>query len=348
MKMINFKKSLTSIAKIMGDETRERAIAFFVATVSCLATALIVSPRYWWLGIIAGFAAGYIGYEFKAVIKAVPLAFKKAISKIAFALKKYPIELTSIILSIIPVICSLVVIIFSSVIDSHAVNVIDSHAIKYSLFIFLVGGIYLIYLLILSTITYLTCLGYTKTKKYEAFWARSSAVRGSQNFEHEWPHPEYIDLVRYFFSGISELIGLLIKNLIWLICGIGPLGKYLLKTTSILITTILVSIAAGIIIAPLVIGFILFLITYMIYVLGEFFWHLFKLIHKKERVLCGMGGTVCGTMGYLLFSPQGLPLIQQCLVVIFCGIIGAGLGILDYKIVSIKWLGLASATTQQN
>lgn len=36
--------------------------------------ALMISPALWWLGILAGFIAGYFAYEFKDVIRALPKA----------------------------------------------------------------------------------------------------------------------------------------------------------------------------------------------------------------------------------------------------------------------------------
>lgn len=59
-------------------ETRKIAIACFVGGALCCAVALIVARSFWWFGLIAGFAGGYISYEFREVCRNVPIALKRA------------------------------------------------------------------------------------------------------------------------------------------------------------------------------------------------------------------------------------------------------------------------------
>jgi len=59
-------------------ETKKIAIACFVGGVLFCVAALLFSPTYWWLGLIAGFAGGYISYEFRDVLKAIPVALQAA------------------------------------------------------------------------------------------------------------------------------------------------------------------------------------------------------------------------------------------------------------------------------
>lgn len=54
------------------------AIACFIGGVTCSGVALLVSPAYWWLGLLAGFAGGYVSFEFTAV----PAAVKKVLANI--------------------------------------------------------------------------------------------------------------------------------------------------------------------------------------------------------------------------------------------------------------------------
>ncbi len=42
--------------------------------------ALEVSRNFWWIGLLVGFAAGYLSYELKKVIAAVPIAWRAATS----------------------------------------------------------------------------------------------------------------------------------------------------------------------------------------------------------------------------------------------------------------------------
>lgn len=48
----------------------------FISGAVCCATAFYLAPMFWWLGAIAGFIAGYVAYDFRQVLTAVPVAFK--------------------------------------------------------------------------------------------------------------------------------------------------------------------------------------------------------------------------------------------------------------------------------
>ena len=57
-------------------ETRKIAVACFIGGALCCAVALMFAPVYWWFGLIAGMAGGYISYEFREVRTAVPIALR--------------------------------------------------------------------------------------------------------------------------------------------------------------------------------------------------------------------------------------------------------------------------------
>jgi hypothetical protein len=59
-------------------ETRKIACACFVGGSLTAALAFYLAPMFWWLGILAGAAAGYLGYEFREALRAIPIAYKKA------------------------------------------------------------------------------------------------------------------------------------------------------------------------------------------------------------------------------------------------------------------------------
>jgi len=58
-------------------------LACFLGGVVCSATAFLLTPTLWWLGIPAGFIAGYFAYEFREAIreskKAAPVIFDSVI-----------------------------------------------------------------------------------------------------------------------------------------------------------------------------------------------------------------------------------------------------------------------------
>lgn len=52
-------------------ETTKRFITCGIGGALCLAVAWFVQPAWCWLWLIAGFAGGYLAYEFKAIVKIV-------------------------------------------------------------------------------------------------------------------------------------------------------------------------------------------------------------------------------------------------------------------------------------
>lgn len=71
---------------------------------------------------------------------------------------------------------------------------------------------------------------------------------------------------------------------------------------------------------------------------GKFFTFLVRLTHCRARVICALFGTGGGAVGFLLLAPQVETLVQQAAVVVFCGLIGMAVGLLEYKVVAIRWL----------
>ena len=53
-------------------------IACGIGGAVCTLAALLFTPAYWWLGLFAGFSAGYISGDFGDVVEAVPLALSRA------------------------------------------------------------------------------------------------------------------------------------------------------------------------------------------------------------------------------------------------------------------------------
>ena len=58
------------------EKTLKIGLACFIGGITTTGIALLVAPAFWWLGLIAGFPAGYLAYEFREVVRAVPPAFK--------------------------------------------------------------------------------------------------------------------------------------------------------------------------------------------------------------------------------------------------------------------------------
>lgn len=57
-------------------EIKKIGIACAIGGAIGTAVALIVATPFWWLGLLSGFAGGYLSYEFRAVLRAVPMAWE--------------------------------------------------------------------------------------------------------------------------------------------------------------------------------------------------------------------------------------------------------------------------------
>ena len=85
-------------------DIKKIACACFIGGAVCSAIALLMAPTIWWLGMIAGFAGGYMSYEFKEFRKEAPAAFKEVGGKgkeiilhlLAFFKKPHPYAYYSI------------------------------------------------------------------------------------------------------------------------------------------------------------------------------------------------------------------------------------------------------------
>ena len=85
-------------------------------------------------------------------------------------------------------------------------------------------------------------------------------------------------------------------------------------------------------------------IGYGIKFLSQFSWYLFKLIHSDKRLLCGVDSALGVVVTFLWVHhypiPASLSLGQYAMVVFFGGCVGAVLGVVSWKFISVKCLGM--------
>jgi len=95
-------------------ETKKIALACAIGGAIGTAVALMVAVAFWWLGLLAGFCAGYVSYEFRAVLRAIPEAWrmtvagmdagtKAMIHEVRFFFVPHPIFHTSILFGLVGV-----------------------------------------------------------------------------------------------------------------------------------------------------------------------------------------------------------------------------------------------------
>ena len=299
------------------DERKKIAFACFIGGCLCTSVALLVVPEFWWFGVLAGLISGYLAYDFKEVILAIPKVIKASYYNstqfinltfddiIDWLTDPHPFIYPGIVISIYPI--------YLFILETNIMNVSELFSKNFSS-----GVIYIV-----VTPLMIAVIGFVCVMISAGVVALFSFI-GSNYWEkvewyniHEIP-PSKEKLQELAKEGLSSAEITYLRAYRWFIKGI-------------LFSFFFISIRIPLAIAKFFfIGFIPFAF--------EAAWYLFKLIHSKERVLCSLDGTIGGVVTYFLFTPRELPIHQQIVIVLFGGILGTGFGILNWEIVSKRIL----------
>ncbi len=286
-------------------ETRKIALSCFIGGTLCCTVALIFTPIYWWFGLIAGFAGGYISYEFREVLNAIPIAWRKAkretktgllyaISAIKrFFSKPHPFLYEWIILSIPMTYFTFCFFEPTANNDSQLFTIF-----LFSILSLLLSFEILLTLLILAQEKGHYCVLFKTTSKKEISGWRKKGCRVVP--------ATYTSVARGAIIGFLTILKLL-AQLLWI----------LLKYTGVGTRT----------------GICFFC---------RFVWYLIKLIHSRKRVLCAIYGTTGGAISYFWLISAATSFLAQVVLIIFGGLLGAAIGVtLGWEILSKQVLHLA-------
>ncbi len=296
-------------------EGRKIGWACFIGGCVCSAVALMVTPAYWWLGLLAGFAGGYFGYEFREVLRMVPRAWgvvKPASGKAWRGLGSLAAEMVAdarkwlgqphpflyfgmLLVSPGNVWCvqSYTASDFAQTFDGYGLWAYVLTIVGWSgVFLLTAGGA----AVTLSVLAYIGSRGMEKCY-FLPFFLEPCAVTVMKEVANlrkkgfvEKPLT-YTNAARWIMKGVGGLI---------IFCVMCP------------------------------VFFVLW--TF------QFCWHLFKLIHNHKRLLCGVDGMLGGAISYQLLAVSAGSLLEQMMLVFFGGLLGAGLGVLNWEIVSKRLL----------
>ncbi len=223
--------------------------------------ALQINGYFWWAGLIVGGFVGYISYEFKAVLQAIPRAVKAATAwrakeETIVALKVFPVFLLT----------NLVVFLFNALIF---------------FFLFYVGAAILIFdqniacaieIATMATMTagVVAAMFTTVSSQEDAGLAARRFLRYQDMYVlSETKLKCKRDMLRY--NTLSILF-------FWIPYGIIKFVPYIYKK----IPAAILGIWKG------------------LRVIGLFFWHLFRLIHSDLRILCMTDAAIFAGVGYFM------------------------------------------------
>ncbi len=302
-------------------EAKKITIACFVGGALCVAVALMCAPMFWWLGLLAGMAGGYLSYEFREVLRAIPIAWRKSRRGVSnwwldtdkeirkwFA-ESHPITYSYMIIFIIMTLATATIIEMKEPtgLEFRFWEIIESFLI---VFIFATFTSFSS-LPIFGLVVLLAFIGARIGEKCFWFpfsWIENKEAKKKAKQLQQAGYSKAALTRKNFSRWVVKGIALTILFFVW------TMWKYL------------------------AIGIWLLLCFW-----GRSGWEFFKLIHSKKRVLCAIDGTIGGAMAFFCFASVSLTFPQQILVVFFGGLLGAVIGVLNYEIVSKRVLHLAPA-----
>ncbi len=291
-------------------ETRKLAVALFIGTAIGLIVALFASPAFWWLGLLAGFAGGYLSVEFRDVLGAIPLAFravtgdryKRALThaKDWFA-RPHPFFYPALVLAI-PI--SILGVDMGAVLQYLSEGKTLWAAGGFLLWWFLFVGLVLV---ISFVILLLADLGVKSEHSYwsEIYILGSDATYGpgdQKELQAKGYRPQPITY--------------------------GNLPRWIIRGLGVVVWSVTVAVTANVV--NLMVDFLRFS--------GRFTWKMVKLIHSEKRLLCGTDSAIAVGVSYILFAAGATTLVEQVVLVLFGGLLGAALGVANFELVSKRLL----------
>lgn len=301
-------------------ERKKIAISCFIGGALFVVVALKCAPMFWWLAFPAGLAAGYLSYEFREVLRAIPVAWRKShrgVSNWWLDTRKWSAEPHPIayFYMITVVIATLAIAVKAEIMVPVAWRFKLGNILLSFMTVFMYAEIAFFCMLpILVLVILLAFIGSRIGEK--CFWFPFIMIEDKEQESEakklkKKGYRKEVLTGKNFFRWLAKGISLTILFFVWIA------WKYLF----------------------IEIGFLFCF-------LRRFGWELFKLIHSKKRVLCAIDETIGGAIAFFCFASTSLTLPQQILVVFFGGLLGAVIGVLNYEIISKRLLHLAPMTNK--
>ncbi|HLC49394.1 MAG TPA: hypothetical protein VJI96_03355 [Candidatus Andersenbacteria bacterium] len=290
-------------------ETRKIAVACFIGGVLCYAVAALFAPAYAWLGVFAGLAGGYLSYEFREVLLAIPIAWnatcgrtrntiivllRKRLAFNAWAKERQALVYPLAVFWWILFLC--IFLVFMSVSSS-----VDHSVLLY----FLIGAAtgFMMATLLSLLIVMLIAIGANEEKcfwqpfmepeKQPGDWAKREDELWQQGLN---PVPlTYANVYRWLVKGALHEFR-------------KPIAHVVSWSSNTLRSAM------------------------------KFTWYFFTLIHSHKRVLCAIDGTIGGVVSFFCFYSQSATAAEHIIPAIFGGLIGAMLGVLNWELISVRLL----------
>lgn len=288
-------------------EAKKVALACCIGGALCTAVALWMVPQFAWLGLFAGFAGGYLGYGFRATLRAIPAAFRSA-SGPALNLTRGAWQEFSL---------------WSK--KPHPFFV-------YSLFIAAATATFLWLKILPKDLGEASMIPITAVVFSVAFFAimRDLAELGAENEKRIMQE----DQGSHLRAGERTDNGMLVTTITywnaarWIMKGA---GACLWALTQLLFWRLPVFL-------------LITLLPRLILLPFRFAFHLVRLVHSRQRLLCAVDGTLGGAVVFLTLGHDATTIEAKVALILFGGLLGAALGVLNYEIISKRVLKIVPLT----
>ncbi len=279
--------------------------ASFLAGVGACITMRFISPMFWYLGLFAGFGVGYMSYEFRSLLKGIPVAARaslnatneKSLEFLDWLEVPHPFVVVAIISLPIFWIVFHPLCVFLNKFSGHRDQGGD-------IFLTLVFGTAACMILVLLN----SLVSNTSAVKREMIFWRDPIDKDEVQERKYWNkgavlvEVTYGKVFKHLFLGWADVFGTAIDLTAWFV--FFGLWKFA----------------------------------------GLFVWYLFKKIHSDKRVLCGTSGALGASISHLIFHRSAaLTSSEEILFVICGGIFGAMIGMASWEIISKRILHVQEA-----
>lgn len=296
-------------------ETRKIAAACFAGGVICCLVALLVTPAYWWMGLLAGFAGGYLGYEFREALRMIPVAWRVVMAESQSSWQIFLDEKSRAARIVQEWLAEKHVFLYPGALCSLAAagwvmyclsllppqeQMSQPRAIVSIGFVVMALGMFCFTLVIMG-LAYAGCVHVER-----AYW---------------WPLVERYDIARRV--GRLEARDLRRKPL-----------TYLNVLRWALEGVVVVAFFLAVLLWIYIVAFLIQFTWRTVRLLSKFLWHVFKLIHSEKRLLCGVDGALGGGASYLWLVSAAMTPMEQLTMTMFGGLLGAALGVANWEVVS--------------
>ncbi|MFA6100019.1 MAG: hypothetical protein WC750_04035 [Patescibacteria group bacterium] len=287
-------------------ETRKIALACFIGGALCSLVALLFAPAFWWLGLIAGFVGGYLAYDFREVPRAVPKAAQAVGEVVAEEwsdVKKSLVRPRPIIYAATLLTVTIGIACWPSWRNHMTGDAVGFAYIVLMGFAWCAVSLFLMFLLKMGVEAERCFFVWPSDKGIGYNWYQKELEKGFTEKPYTYANA-YWWIARGLDICLPTAITFLLCDM-WMYLAIG--------------------------------------IGYGCYYFGLFCRELFELIHSHKRLLCAIDCAIGGAMSYLLLARSAHTLGAQVALVLFGGLLGAGLGVLNWEVVSKRLLHVAKS-----